>query len=74
MQLGSGLVIFKRRKTGYAGGTEVPIRTLFYLSKSQLERIKPFFPSSHSAPRVDDRHVISDIIYVIKYGFQWEST
>ena len=71
-RLGSGLVIFKRRKTGYAGGTEVPMRTLFYLSESQLERIKPFFPRSHGAPRVDDRRVVSGIIYVIKHGLQWQ--
>ena len=31
-----------------------PMRTLFYLSESQLER-KLFFPRSHGAPRVDDR-------------------
>lgn len=31
------------------------MRTLFYLSESQLERVKPFFPHSHGAPRVDDR-------------------
>ena len=41
----------------------MPMRTLFYLSESQLERIKPFFPRSHGAPRVDDRRVVSDIIY-----------
>ena len=57
LKLGSGLVIFKERKPGYAGGTEVPMRTLFYLSENQLERIKPFFPRSHGALRVDDRRV-----------------
>ena len=44
------------------------MRTLFYLSESQLERIKPFFPRSHGAPRVDDRRVVSGIIYVIKHS------
>ena len=28
------------------------IRTLFYLSERQLERIKPFFPRSYCVPRV----------------------
>ena len=46
------------------------MRTLFYLSESQLERIKAFFPRSHGAPRVDDRRVVSGIIYVIKHGLQ----
>lgn len=45
---------------------------LFYLSPAQLERIKPYFPLSHGAPRVDDRKVISGIIYVIKHGLQWK--
>ena len=40
-----------------------PCLHLLYLSESQLERIKPFFPRSHGAPRVDDRRVVSDIIY-----------
>ena len=41
---------------------------LFSLSAEQPERIKPFFPRSHGIPRVDDRKVISGIIYVIKHG------
>lgn len=45
---------------------------LFYLSVSQLERIKPFFPRSHGISRVDDLRVISGIIYVIKYGLRWK--
>ena len=44
--------------------------TLFYLSKEQLERIKPYFPLSHGVPRVDDRRILSGIIYVIKHGLQ----
>ena len=32
-----------------------------YLSESQMERISPFFPRSHSIPRVDDRRVVSGI-------------
>ena len=46
------------------------MRTLFYLSESQMERISPFFPRSHGIPRADDRHVVSGILYVIKHGLQ----
>jgi len=45
---------------------------LFYLSAEQIDRISPFFPLSHGVPRVDDRRVISGIIYVIKNGLQWK--
>lgn len=44
---------------------------LYWLSKEQLERIKPYFPLPHGVPRVDDRRVISGIIHVLKRGLQW---
>ena|SRR5664279_1423062 len=36
---------------------------LFLLSEAQMRRIEPFFPLSHGIPRVDDRRVISGIVY-----------
>ena len=45
---------------------------LFYLSPEQMETIRPCFPRFHGIARVDDRKVISGIIYVIKYGLQWK--
>ena len=43
----------------------------FWLSETQIERIKPFFPLSHGVPRVDDRRVVSGIIHVIRNGLRW---
>jgi transposase len=45
---------------------------LFLLSERQMARLSLFFPLSHGIPRVDDRRVISGIIYVIKHGLQWK--
>jgi putative transposase len=45
---------------------------LFYLTREQFTRIQPYFPLSHGVPRVDDRRVISGIIYVIRNGLQWK--
>jgi transposase len=45
---------------------------LFLLSTAQMQRIAPFFPLSHGVPRVDDRRVISGIVYVIRHGLQWK--
>jgi transposase len=45
---------------------------LFLLSESQMARIAPHFPLSHGVPRVDDRRVVSGIVYVIKHGLQWK--
>lgn len=44
---------------------------LFWLSRAQMRRIEPFFPLSHGIPRVDDRRVISGIIFVIRNGLRW---
>jgi transposase len=44
---------------------------LFLLSYAQMLKIEPFFPRSHGVPRVDDRRVISGIVYVLKHGLQW---
>ena len=41
------------------------------LSSAQMERIKPFFPLSHGIPRVDDRRVVSGIVFVIRNGLRW---
>ena len=44
---------------------------LFWLTCEQLSLIAPYFPKSHGIARVDDRRVISGIIYVIHHGLQW---
>jgi transposase len=43
----------------------------FLLTASQMRRIRPHFPLSHGIPRVDDRRVLSGIIFVIKGGLRW---
>ena len=45
---------------------------LFLLSERQMAVISPFFPLAHGVPRVDDRRVVSGIVYVIKHGLQWK--
>lgn len=44
----------------------------FWLSDAQMERLRPFFPKSRGKARVDDRRVLSGIIYVQKNGLQWK--
>ena len=36
-----------------------------------MRRIEPYFPLAHGVPRVDDRRVISGIIFVIRNGLRW---
>ena len=43
----------------------------FLLSEEQMSVISPFFPLAHGIPRVDDRRVVSGIVYVIRNGLQW---
>ena len=44
---------------------------LIWLWEAQMRRIEPYFPLSHGVPRVDDRRVISGIIFVIRNGLRW---
>jgi transposase len=51
---------------------EAPMSDLFLLSECQMTRISPSFPLAHGVPRVDDRRVVSGIVYVIRNGLQWK--
>lgn len=48
------------------------VSDVFLLSERQMKRIEPFFPLAHGVPRVDDRRVLSGIVYVIRNGLQWK--
>ena len=48
------------------------MKEVFYLSREQMKQITPYFPKSRGVSRVDDRKIISAIIYVIKNGLQWK--
>jgi putative transposase len=43
---------------------------LICLSEAQMRRIEPYFPLSHGMPRVDDRRVVSGIIFLIRNGLR----
>ena len=43
---------------------------LYWLTGAQIERLKPFFPKSHGKPRVDDRRVLSGIIFINRNGLR----
>ena len=44
---------------------------LFWLSEAQMARLRPFFPKSHGKLRVDDRRVLSGIIFSNRNGLRW---
>ncbi len=43
---------------------------LFWLTDAQMARLEPYFPKSHGRPRVDDRRVLSGIIFINLNGFR----
>ena len=45
---------------------------LFWLTEAQVERLKPYFPKSRGKPRVDDRKVLSGIIFIQRNGLMWK--
>ena len=44
---------------------------LFWLSDAQMARLRPFFRKSHGKRRVDDRRVLSGIIFINRNGLRW---
>ena len=44
---------------------------LFWLSDAQMACLEPFVPKSRGKPRVDNRHVLSGIIFINRNGLRW---
>ena len=44
---------------------------LFWLTDAQMARLAPYFPKAHGKPRVDDRRVLSGIIFITRNGLCW---
>ncbi|MCL7406911.1 transposase, partial [Paradonghicola geojensis] len=36
-----------------------------------MAKLEPFFPKSHGKPRVDDKRVLSGIIFINRNGLRW---
>jgi transposase len=41
---------------------------LDWLSEAQMDRLRPYFPKSRGRARVDDRRVLSGIIFINRNG------
>jgi putative transposase len=44
---------------------------LVWLTEAQMRKIEPYFPLSHGVPRVDNRRIISGMVFVILNGLRW---
>jgi transposase len=44
---------------------------LYWLTEAQMRRLRPFFPKSRGRARVDDRRVLSGIIFINRNGLRW---
>ncbi len=44
---------------------------LFWLSDEKMVLLRPYFPKSRGRQRVDDRRVLSGIIFVNRNGLRW---
>lgn len=43
---------------------------LFWLNDAQMVRLQPYFQKSHAKPRVDDKRVLSGIIFINRNGLR----
>jgi transposase len=44
---------------------------LYWLNDERMAKLEPFFPKPHGKPRVDDRRVLSGIIFINRNGLRW---
>lgn len=44
---------------------------LYWLADDRMAKLAPFFPKSHGKPRVDDKRVLSGIIFINRNGLRW---
>jgi len=44
---------------------------LYWLSDEKMGRLSPYFPKNRGRPRVDDRRVLSGIIFINRNGLRW---
>ncbi|RBW54940.1 IS5 family transposase [Ruegeria sp. A3M17] len=44
---------------------------LYWLTEDQMTRLRPYFPKSRGKARVDDRQVLSGIIFINRNGLRW---
>jgi transposase len=44
---------------------------LYWLTDEQMTGLRPFSPKSHGRPRVDDRRVLSGIVFANRNGLRW---
>ena len=50
--------------------TGAVMSNLSWLTDEQMELLRPFFPKSHYRLRVDDRSVLSGIIFINRNGLR----
>ena len=46
---------------------------LYWLTDAQTVKLVPFFPKSHGKPRVDDKRVLSGIIFFNRNSLRWRA-
>ena len=63
--------MFARLRDSPTENRAVSMSVLFWLSDAQMARLEPDFPKSHGKPRVDDRRMLSGIIFINRNGLRW---
>ena len=69
--LGSGPIDFRLTAWFTVRKRAMNMSDLYWLTNAQMARLEPFFPKSHGKPRVDDRRVLSGIIFINRNGLRW---
>ncbi|MFT7311250.1 MAG: transposase [Paracoccaceae bacterium] len=46
----------------------------YWLIDEQMLRLRPYFPKSRGKPHVDDRRILSGVIFINRNGLRWRDT
>lgn len=64
-------MIFAARRASRLGKLSGDMSDLYWLADDRMAKLAPFFPKSHGKPRVDDKRVLSGIIFINRNGLRW---
>lgn len=66
--------MFNALRDARLGKRSGDMNDLSWRTNAQMDKLAPFCPKSHGKPRVDDRRVLSGIVFIHRNGLRWSET
>lgn len=69
--LGQDALISLAQHDSRSGKWSGDMSNLFWLTDTKMSRLAPFFPKSHGKHQLDDKRVLSGIVFIDRNGLRW---